>query len=183
MLGKLRKVSHMAWYCVLTYQASQLSAAAPKAPAPVSRIAPGLQKLLQAKAPEASEPMAPPPVPPKRPDVVLTERPGWDEQPAQARDDSPQVPKAKWGPKYTETPAAPTPAAEEASGSQTGTSQQRGSSRQKKPAHTLSGWDGTKSWGRQGRSPGKGRSPSQRRSDQAQGSGSQAEAQGSERPY
>eukprot|EP00971_Amphidinium_carterae_P280751 5573573-Amphidinium_carterae.1 len=51
--------------------------------------------------------MAPPPVPPKRPDVVLTERPGWDEQPAQARDESPQVPKSKWGPSYAEPPAAP----------------------------------------------------------------------------
>eukprot|EP00971_Amphidinium_carterae_P134202 2659136-Amphidinium_carterae.1 len=181
MLGKLRKVSHMAWYCVLTYQASQLAAVGPTAPAPVSRLAPELQKLLQAKAPEATAPMAPPPVPPKRPDLVLAERPGWEDQPAQTRDESPQVPKAKWGAKYIEAPEAPKPASEEASGS--GTSQNRGSSRQKRSAQNLSGWDGTKSWGRQGRSPGKGRSPSQKRSGQAQGSEAQAEAQGSERPH
>eukprot|EP00971_Amphidinium_carterae_P188889 3749877-Amphidinium_carterae.1 len=183
MLGKLRKVSHMAWYCVLTYQASQLAAAGPKAPAPVSRLAPGLQKLLRAKEPETNTPKSPPPVPPKRSAVVLKERPGWDEQPAQVRDISPQVPKAKWGPKHPEPPEAPKPAAGEASGSQTGTSQHRGSSRQKKSAQNLSCWDGTKNWGRQGRSPGKGRSPSRQRSDQAQGSESQAEAPGSERPY
>eukprot|EP00971_Amphidinium_carterae_P275291 5462203-Amphidinium_carterae.1 len=173
----------MAWFCVLTYQASQLAAAEPTAPAPVSRLAPELQKLLQAKAPEGPEPLAPPPVPPKRSELVLKEKPGWENQPAQTRDESPQVPKAKWGPKYSEAPEAPKYASDTASGSQTGTSQQRGGSRQKKPAQNLSGWDGTKHWGRQGRSPGKGRSPSHKRSGQAQGSDSQAEAPGSDRPY
>eukprot|EP00971_Amphidinium_carterae_P108933 2156976-Amphidinium_carterae.1 len=57
----------MVWYCVLTYQASQLEAAAPTELPPFSKAAPALQKPLRAKAtrPEASSPMAPPPVPPQ----------------------------------------------------------------------------------------------------------------------
>eukprot|EP00971_Amphidinium_carterae_P144651 2866337-Amphidinium_carterae.1 len=65
----------MAWYCVLTYQASQLAAAEPTAPAPVSRLTPALQKLLQGNTPVAAPMAPPPPVPPKRPELVLTERP------------------------------------------------------------------------------------------------------------
>eukprot|EP00971_Amphidinium_carterae_P315885 6279258-Amphidinium_carterae.1 len=63
--------------------------------------------------------MAPPPtVPPKRPDLLLTERPGWETQPAPKGDESPQVPKAKWGPKYSEAPETPKPSPGEASGAQ-----------------------------------------------------------------
>eukprot|EP00971_Amphidinium_carterae_P262536 5207618-Amphidinium_carterae.1 len=92
----------------------------------------------------------PPPVPPKRPELVLTERPGWETTPVQSKDDSPhvQVPKAKWGTKLEPT-EWPKPSSGEAAGSQAGNAQQRGSSRQKKSAQNLSGWDGTKSWGRQ----------------------------------
>eukprot|EP00971_Amphidinium_carterae_P180250 3575018-Amphidinium_carterae.1 len=77
MLGKLRKVSHMVWFCVLTYQASQLSGQAPDVLIPFSKAHPELQKLLLAKAAKAEAPpaMAPPPVPPPRQEVVLTERP------------------------------------------------------------------------------------------------------------
>eukprot|EP00971_Amphidinium_carterae_P059998 1187240-Amphidinium_carterae.1 len=125
MLGKLRKVSHMVWYCVLTYQASQQAAAGPKAPAPVCRLAPELQKLLRPKEPESSDSMAAPPVPQKRPELVLTERPGWETQGPQPRSESPQVPKAKWGGTPAEAPAAPKPCPEPAAGSQSGTSQHR----------------------------------------------------------
>eukprot|EP00971_Amphidinium_carterae_P259995 5158578-Amphidinium_carterae.1 len=69
--------------------------------------------------------MAAPPVPQKRPDLVLTERPGWDVQETQTRDESPQVPKAKWEATPAEAPAGPKPSSEAASGSQTGTSQHR----------------------------------------------------------
>eukprot|EP00971_Amphidinium_carterae_P206616 4099673-Amphidinium_carterae.1 len=69
--------------------------------------------------------MAPPPIPPPRQAVVLTERPGWDQQQSAARDKSPQVPKAKWGPKVPENPSVPEQASGEASGSQAGTSQHR----------------------------------------------------------
>eukprot|EP00971_Amphidinium_carterae_P156425 3100606-Amphidinium_carterae.1 len=111
MLGKIRQISHMVWYCVLTYQASHQTATAPRELSPFSKAAPVLQKLLRAKAtkPEASEAMAPPPVPPERAEVVLKEKEGWDEQPPPARDESPQVPKAKWGPSVPENPPTPKP--------------------------------------------------------------------------
>eukprot|EP00971_Amphidinium_carterae_P073191 1447298-Amphidinium_carterae.1 len=69
--------------------------------------------------------MAAPPVPQKRPELVLTERPGRDLQGPQTRDEPPQVPKDKWGASTAEAPAGSKSSSEAASGSQTGTSQHR----------------------------------------------------------
>eukprot|EP00971_Amphidinium_carterae_P150864 2991503-Amphidinium_carterae.1 len=51
MLGKLRKVSHMAWYCVLTYRASQQAAAVPKlSTSPCQQDRPGAAEVAPNKS-------------------------------------------------------------------------------------------------------------------------------------
>eukprot|EP00971_Amphidinium_carterae_P281568 5590095-Amphidinium_carterae.1 len=101
LLGKLRKVSHMAWVCVLTFEAEQgmqgLEALPSPCELPTCQSAhPRLQQMLRAQTAGAStlEGTRPPvpPVPARPQGVVLKENPDWPKLPAGTapKEDSPR---------------------------------------------------------------------------------------------
>eukprot|EP00971_Amphidinium_carterae_P095994 1899661-Amphidinium_carterae.1 len=162
MLGKLRKVSHVAWFCVLTFEASQ-GLAAPEVPPPLApkvyqTAHPRLREMLltsggPAHAPES---MGPPPAPEQEAGVVLQESPRWQaEQAANQGGESPRAPTPKWEakPPTLQHSGPIRPLRKEAaqehpygkgaapSGTQTPNQTPEGQ------ASLLSGWSGTAGWG------------------------------------
>eukprot|EP00971_Amphidinium_carterae_P080335 1589585-Amphidinium_carterae.3 len=179
MLGKLRKVSHVAWFCVLTFEANQ-GVAAPEVPPPLEpkvyhTAHPRLQKMLLLRGGATQE---------RIPCVELRASPQWQAaQAAEPRGESPKAPTPKWEakPPAQQQTGPIRPLRKEAAQERTsekgaapgGT--QSPSQTPEGQASQLSGWSGTAGWGgssansawgngsweRQGRS-GKGRSPSRR---------------------
>eukprot|EP00971_Amphidinium_carterae_P036797 723494-Amphidinium_carterae.1 len=162
MLGKLRKVSHLAWFCVLTYEAHQgvaaLEVPPPLEPKVYHTAHPRLQKmlLLRVGTSQVPENLVRPIVVEQKPRVELQENPTWQAERASAsRGVSPTGPAPKWGakpptPQHSGTKQPLGQKAPEERPSDKGAALGSTQSPRQTPegqASQLSGWSGTAGWG------------------------------------